>query len=219
MVPPVSCRRKQLRRGVSYRIEGQRTFVPLRFAPHESYFVVFRAPTALTTASVPEPSVERLDTLNDEWSVTFQQGRGVGATALAMRAGTWTEHPDAAIRHFSGTATYARTLEVPRAWQGKGRVILDLGDVRERAEVVINGRSAGIAWHPPFRVDVTDALVRGKNRLEVRVTNLWVNRLIGDAQPGAQKITFTTDPPYLPGAPLRTSGLLGPVVLERETQR
>jgi hypothetical protein len=200
---------------VSYRCEGERTWVPLRFDPHESYFVVFRTPTSRTAMSISMPTHETLATLDGDWSVTFQPGRGVATAAQTMRAGSWTEHANAAIRHFSGTATYTRTLEVPRSWQREGRLILDLGDVRELAEVFVNGRSIGIAWHPPFRVDLTDALVRGENRLEIRVTNLWVNRLIGDARPGAQRITFTTDPPYLPDAPLRASGLLGPVKLER----
>jgi hypothetical protein len=91
--------------------------------------------------------------------------------------------------------------------------MLDLGDVRELAEVSINGRPLGIAWHPPYRVDVTEAVKPGENTLEVKVTNLWVNRLIGDQQPGAKKYTFTVMPTYKADAPLRPSGLLGPVRL------
>ena len=89
--------------------------------------------------------------------------------------------------------------------------MLDLGDVRELATVTVNGKSVATVWRPPFRVDVTDAIRRGRNDISIDVTNLWVNRLIGDAQPGAKPQTFTTGPTYLPDAPLRPSGLLGPV--------
>ncbi len=75
----------------------------------------------------------------------------------------------------------------------------------------MNGKPVGEAWKPPYRLDITDAAKAGPNRLEIKVTNLWVNRLVGDAQPGAQKIAFTTLPTYRADAPLRPSGLLGPV--------
>ena len=94
--------------------------------------------------------------------------------------------------------------------------MLDLGEVRELAEVIVNGKSAGILWKPPYRADLTGLTQPGANTLEVRVTNLWVNRLIGDAQPGAKPITFTALKTYRADAPLRPSGLLGPVTLERE---
>ena len=90
---------------------------------------------------------------------------------------------------------------------------LDLGDVGEVAEVRINGQSVGGAWHAPYRVEIGSATRKERNMLEVRVANLWVNRLIGDAQPGAQKVAFTSMPTYGASAPLRRSGLIGPVQL------
>ncbi len=89
---------------------------------------------------------------------------------------------------------------------------LDLGDVKNLAEVIVNGKSLGIVWKKPFRVDVTGALKAGENKIEIKVTNLWVNRLIGDAQPGVtNKITYTTMPFYQANSKLLPSGLLGPV--------
>jgi hypothetical protein len=137
-----------------------------------------------------------------------------------MTTGSWSEQTDVAIRYFSGTASYSQSLKVPAGWQrGTDRLVLDLGEVRELAEVLVNGRSQGIVWHPPYRVDVTDAMHSGSNQIEIRVTNLWVNRLIGDAQndgqSDAKKVTFTIFPPYRADAPLRPSGLLGPVRLDR----
>ena len=91
-----------------------------------------------------------------------------------------------------------------------------IGDV---AEVRVNGKPVGTAWHAPYRLNIGDAVKRGSNRLEVRVANVWVNRLIGDVQPGAQKVAFVAAPTYKPDAPLRPSGLIGPVTLQVERKR
>jgi hypothetical protein len=121
------------------------------------------------------------------------------------------------VRYFSGTATYRQTLRVPAGAAKAGKpLFLDLGEVHDVAEVVVNGTSAGVAWKAPYRVALTGLVKPGANTIEVRVTNLWVNRLIGDAQPGATPITFTTLKTYRADAPLRPSGLIGPVVLEGE---
>jgi hypothetical protein len=97
---------------------------------------------------------------------------------------------------------------------------LDLGRVREIAETKINGTSAGdILWKPPFIADVSSALKPGRNHIEVTVTNLWPNRLIGDQQPGATSYTFTDYQPYTKDSPLIESGLLGPVRLLSETPK
>jgi len=80
--------------------------------------------------------------------------------------------------------------------------------------VRINGRLAGTAWRAPYAVDISGTVHAGRNMLDIRVANLWVNRLIGDQQPGATKISFTTVKTYTPKAPLRPSGLIGPVTLQ-----
>ena len=86
------------------------------------------------------------------------------------------------------------------------------------AEVTINGKPVGIAWKYPYRLDVSDALKPGVNKLEIRVANLWPNRLIGDQQPDAQKkYTFTVRNPYKANSPLLPSGLLGPIEFVRES--
>lgn len=102
-------------------------------------------------------------------------------------------------------------------WFAQGaRLWLDLGEVKNLAEVVINSKSLGVVWKTPFRVDVTEALKPGANAVDIKVTNLWVNRLIGDQQPNAtRKYTYTTMPFYRANSPLLPSGLLGPVRLVR----
>ena len=92
--------------------------------------------------------------------------------------------------------------------------MLQLGKVKNLAEVKVNGKSAGTVWKQPFEVDVTGLLNEGDNQLEIEVTNLWVNRLIGDAQPNCRRrVTYTDAQYYAPDAPLEESGLMGPVSL------
>jgi hypothetical protein len=107
-------------------------------------------------------------------------------------------------------ATYTKTVQAFAAWFKPGAEIwLDLGDVKDIAEVAVNGKPVAAAWRKPFRVNLTGVLKSGANTLEVKVANVWVNRMIGDQQPGAQKITSTQS--YRADSPLVPSGLLGPV--------
>jgi len=120
------------------------------------------------------------------------------------------------VKYFSGTATYTRTFDAQAAWFSKdAHISIDLGDVKNLAEVSLNGKPLGTVWHAPYRVDATDALRPGANELSIKVTNAWVNRLIGDQQANVDvKYTFTTVKPYRANSPLLPSGLLGPVTLD-----
>ncbi len=204
---------------VTYQIRSGRTTVSLHLDPWGSIFVVFHKPATALSLQVPEP-VETVvpDTdkkLNANWMVSFEPDRGAPVGASFDRLASWTDNPDHGVKYFSGTATYTKTINVPRsAFTPGAHLWLDLGDVREIADVQINGRDLGILWKTPFRLEVTQALTPGKNQLRIKVTNLWVNRLIGDQQPGAQKkFTFTDFTPYKADSPLLPSGLLGPVRL------
>jgi hypothetical protein len=159
------------------------------------------------------------EALNRDWSVSFQQGRGVPETVGFHHLVSWTELPlptsDDGVKYYSGTATYSKTIEVPADDLAHGAHLwLDLGDVREIAEVTVNGADLGILWKTPFKVDGTGEIRPGKNRIEIRVTNFWVNRMIGDQQPWAlKKYVFADFTPYKADSPLLLSGLLGPVHL------
>ena len=117
------------------------------------------------------------------------------------------------MKYFSGIATYTKKFKLPKGAKPGGELVLDLGQIGDIAEVRVNGQVAGTAWHAPYRVDIGKAAKQGTNSLEIRVANRWINRLIGDVQPGAQKITWTSIPTYTAQAPLRPSGLVGPVRL------
>jgi len=197
----------------SYRIADGRTTVPLKLEPWGTVFVVFRNPATATSRTVPEKTETQLATIQGPWIVRFQEGRGAPASITLDSLISWPDSTDPGVKYFSGTATYTKTINAPRQWFVKrAHIVLDLGTVKDLAEVVVNGKSLGIVWHDPYRADVTAALKPGANEVTIKVTNTWVNRLIGDMQPGVtKKITFTVVKPYKADSPLQPSGLLGPI--------
>ena len=207
---------------VSYSIAGGRTTIPLHLDPWGTLFVVFLKPASSAELKIPEPHETTIDSLdhalNSDWRVGFQPNRGAPDHSVGFhRLTSWSDFPESevGIRYFSGTATYSKTIQVPAALLTPGaRLWLDLGDVEDLARVTIDGKDLGVLWKTPYKVDVTRALVPGENRISIEVTNLWVNRLIGDQQPWAlKKYTFTDFTPYKADSPLLPSGLLGPVRL------
>lgn len=191
----------------------------------------------------PEPT-----SVAGPWQVRFQPGRGAPEAIELKGLRCWTTHPDPGVRHFSGTATYrTRFRWQPTAGGSRGlRWMLDLGRVEVIADVRLNGRPLGTLWRAPFAVDVSEILRPGWNELEVAVTNLWPNRMIGDEQlpedsrrhangtlvewpdwlerdepSPTGRITFTTWRLWSGDAPLQPSGLLGPVRIRavREVSR
>lgn len=124
-------------------------------------------------------------------------------------------------------------MKTPAAMADR-KIWIDLGQVDDLAEVWVNGKLAGTVWKPPYKADITGFVQPGSNHIEIKAVNLWVNRLIGDVQPDVtKKITFTAaggkialntprprsaSMPYRPDAPLRPSGLIGPVTILEETR-
>ena len=198
---------------LSYRIENGETIVPLTLLADESVHIVFRKPAQGDALAIKKLEPTEVGRVDGPWTVSFQAGRGAPTSTTMAALAPLDQNAAPGIKYFSGIATYANTLSTPRGWKAGQPLWLDLGEAREVAEVLVNGKPAGYAWHAPYRVDISAALRPGTNRLEIRVANLWVNRLIGDAQPGAQKVTWSALPTYLPNAPLRRSGLIGPVRL------
>lgn len=174
-------------------------------------------------ADLPEPLE-----IPGPWQVEFPAQMDVPQQATFEQLQSWTEHPQTAVRFFSGTATYRRSFELPADRASADRQVwLDLGQVESLAEVTVNGRELGVLWKPPFVVDITAAVQPGSNRLEVRVTNTWLNRLIGDKQhpqgfsdagPLQFKPFLAADILHRLGNQPVPAGLLGPVRI-RTTQR
>ncbi len=184
-------------------------------------------------------SAAKRSSVNGPWKVTFPPKLGAPASATFDKLISWPDSTDIGIKYFSGSATYETSLEAPGSLFGAGNAIfLDLGTVKNIAEVWVNGTSLGTLWKPPFRLDVSNRIHPGRNTLRVRVTNLWPNRIIGDEQlpsdvewngdvikawpqwlidgkprPPSQRITFTTWKVFSKDSPLYPAGLIGPVEL------
>jgi alpha-L-rhamnosidase len=204
------------REPLAYRREGSRTVVTVPFEARGSAFIVFRGVAGPAQQELPSTSTEVVMDLNAAWQLSFIKGPSAPAPRISS-SGDWREVSDS--RYFSGTALYQRELQVTASHIRDGSLFLDLGAVGDIAKLRVNGVEVITLWKAPYRVDVTQHLRAGSNKLEIEVTNLWVNRLIGDAQPGAKPVTFTTLPTYEASAPLRASGLIGPVRLTRITSK
>jgi hypothetical protein len=151
-----------------------RSMSPGRFALH----LASGATLSLTVTDLPPPVA-----VSGPWEVQFAAGWGAPDRVTLLKLASWSEHDDPGIRYFSGTAVYRGELIVPPAMLDGGITpILDLGQVQVIARVRINGRDLGILWKKPFLADASGVLKPGRNQLEIEVTNLWPNRLIGDEQ-------------------------------------
>jgi hypothetical protein len=203
----------------TYKVENGRTTVPLQLEPWGTVFVVFRHNAGALSFTAPAVSETQLSTVTGPWAIAFQPGRGAPDSIRLDQLASWTTNDDAGVKYFSGVGTYTKTIDAPAAWFATGaHVWIDLGQVKELAQVEVNGKPLGTVWHTPFRVDATGVLHAGSNQLIVKVTNLWPNRMIGDLQPGVTNpITFADIKPYKANSPLTDSGLLGPVEIIRAT--
>lgn len=203
------------------------TIVPLQLAERESVFVVFRHDNVEPAPAAPPKTATRLATLNGLWTLRFPAHWGAPASIQLPALTSWTESSIPGVKYFSGTATYEKQWMVPSSWLRPGRQIyIDLGTVRDIAQVRINGASAGMVWAPPYRLDVTRLLKAGENRIAIDVTNEWTNRIVGDRLlPADQRILSPVAAPpgrsflFGPSGPAE-SGLIGQVILvsEQSTQ-
>ncbi len=209
---------------------------PLVLAPYESRVLVLSdTPLAAAEAQRPGPASVLAD-LGRDWQLAFP---GSAATRLMPQLRSWTD--EEATRYFSGVATYSKTVRLDAAQLAGQRVLLDFGPgtalastprvpagmramldspVREAAEVWVNGKRAGAVWHPPYRVDVTQYLAPGSNRIEVKVANLALNALAGQALPDYRLLSARYGQRFVPQdtqliAP-RPAGILGPLKLVGE---
>ncbi len=186
----------------AYTEADGRTSLPLEFAPCGSWFVVFREPAENASrhgANQQPRSTTTLSELSGPWQVTFDPQWGGPGTVEFPDLVSWPERDEPGIKFYSGTAVYRKTFELPDAFASfppdDQRLWLDLGNVRELAEVKVNGQSCGIVWSPPFRVDISGAVKPGANQLEIEVVNFWPNRIIGDdALPPEQRLNPNQHP-------------------------
>jgi hypothetical protein len=132
------------------------------------------------SSSLEVSTIEAPQPVHGPWRVTFPPSLGAPPEITLSELISLHKHSEDGVRYFSGTATYSNSFRAERPGAGGKRLFLDLGQVEVFAEVHLNGRNLGVLWRPPYRVDITDAVRSGENKLEVLATNLWPNRLIGD---------------------------------------
>ncbi len=216
--------------------------IPMELGPLGSVFVVFRKTGSVADVLLDSLAIETFAvadgpaamTLNGAWQVEFPEGWGAPRETTFSKLHSWTESKDEGIRFFSGIATYRQSFEVPQSLAEQERLFLELGDLAEIAEVSLNGKRLGLVWLPPYRIEITDSIQAGSNQLEVRIANLWANRLNGDSLlPDSARFTRSnldrmqtdptsdssygripngeTRPEYSEIPPLMKSGLFGPV--------
>jgi hypothetical protein len=206
---------------VIYETADGRTTVPLHLEAREAVFVVFRQPAVQPSRSLSHLMMMRVATVSGPWEVSFPPNLGAPSRIQLDQLSSWTTHSEEGVKYFSGTATYTKEVSASQEWFRSGtRVFLDLGKVADLAEVSINGHPLGLVWKAPYRVEATQALKPGPNWIEIKVTNEWTNRILGDQLSPPEKRILAAAPILRgfggmgagpPTPPV--SGLLGPVTI------
>lgn len=198
-----------------YTVNQGTTQIALRLEAFESAFIVFRKDATAKPANprrknYPEP-VQSIG-MDGAWQVKFDTSqRGPENIVTFDTLMDWSKHPDERIAHYAGSATYEKTIAIDDLMDGYVYKI-DLGKVIALAKVTVNGQPVGGVWTPPYKVDISQALRKGENKIEITVTNTWANRLIGDHKlPAEDRTTWALFNPYTADSPLEPAGLLGPV--------
>ncbi len=141
---------------------------------------------AASVASVPEPQL-----LAPPFLVEFNEAFGVPKSVVFDKLESWTEHPNLGVKNYSGIARYSKEFDASAPARGE-RAYLEFDNISEIAEIFINGKSAGVIWKPPFRIEIGKLLKDGRNKLEIDVANTWVNRCLYDSTlPKQERITWS----------------------------
>jgi hypothetical protein len=201
-----------------YSDNGRTTTIPLKFEPYESAFVVFKKNNfAKGSQRSNYPTVNKNIEITQPWLVSFDtKMRGPAKPVVFNTLTDWSKNLNDSIKFYSGVAHYYNTFTIDRLLKGS-QYVIDLGVIKAFGKVTVNGKTIGGAWTPPYQVDITRALKPGVNRLDIKVVNTWVNRLIGDERlPASERKTSALFKPNADGE-LQPAGLLGPVTVKELT--
>lgn len=204
----------EIRRLSDFENTGDHTALQMELEGNESVFLVFRKNDKATEKKNNFPVKETVYSVDTPWKVTFEAGkRGPEAPVVWSQLTDWMNSENDSIKYFSGQAVYETAFTLGELPQKS--LYLDLGHVMVMAKVTLNGQYVGGVWTFPYRLNVTEYLKKGENKLEITVVNNWQNRLIGDQHlPEDQRPTWTTINPWKADSPLQSSGLLGPVEIQ-----
>ncbi|QNA43465.1 glycosyl hydrolase [Lacibacter sediminis] len=194
------------------------TAVPLKLAPYESVFIVFRkAINNKSTVNIAAnyPSATTLVNLKGPWMVKFDSlQRGPSSPVVFDTLMDWTKSGDDRIKYYSGTAIYNTTFNLDKL-PAHNNISISLGSVTAMAKVFVNGTYAGGLWTAPYKLDISKLMKEGKNEVKIEVVNNWMNRLIGDSKlPKEERPTWSPFNTYKATSTLQPSGLFGPVKIE-----
>jgi hypothetical protein len=228
----------------TYTRKGNITAIPLQFEANQSFFVVFnpeKQPTAASKSNLKNfPGKKSIAMLDGTWKLTFDPAFGGPGEVVFDRLEDWTQRPEEGIKYYSGSVIYQKNFKLSKSQlSSDSRRWIHLGEVYNLAEVTLNGQNLGTLWTAPWSLDISKAVKEGDNQLQIKVVNLWPNRLIGDEkipsdgianrkwpewllqkQPRkSARTTFATYNFYKKDAPLLKSGLIGPVVILTEGRK
>ena len=171
---PYTGERKRIK---EFTQDENHTIIDLSIEQVESYFIVFSEQAS--TQEVRNTAKAMLAKLIDSpWDVSFVKGVDIPAAIKLNSLIDLKDHPKNDVKYFAGTALY--TTEFEYSPSRDNDYYLDLGKVTQFARVKLNGLDLGVQMWAPYRFSLKDQLKDGRNTLEVEVTNLWPNRLIGD---------------------------------------
>ncbi|KAA9036106.1 hypothetical protein FW778_19650 [Ginsengibacter hankyongi] len=195
----------------------------LQLPPNGSCFIIFSSQRRQLPGYYVAGS-NSVTQIKGPWTLSFPRHRGAPDSVKLDTLISWTDYPDSGVKYFSGTATYKKNIAISSATiKMDSLVVLDLGNVRDVAEVIVNGRSSGILWTYPFKLNIKSYLKPGENIVEIKITNMWVNRLTGDMNlPKGKKFCQTNVPDITQDRSpvgdekyhVQPSGLFGPVTIE-----
>ena len=194
---------------------ADRTAIDLRFAPRESYFVVLQDEMMdYQEALTAEVEVSEVLPLHSSWTLSFNPEMGGPLEQKTVEGlGDWTKHSDPQVKYYSGTVVAKTIFETVKS-DGKCTYRLNIPLLNTAAEVIVNGRSAGILWCAPYDIDITRFVKRGQNHLELRIANSLWNRLVGDASlPEQERVTWQTHPLATSSDTLVPSGVAGDITI------
>lgn len=171
---------------ITWQTDNNRTIMDLQLESAQSVFVVLKTLTDKRTNVAKE--VNSLSPINIEgaWSVDFdEKSRGPKEKITFNELTDWSENTNELIRYYSGTAVYHNKFTLKL--EDDVSYYLELDNIYNMAGVKVNGKSCGVIWTKPYKVEITDALKNGDNVLEISVSNTWANRIMGDEDFGAEK--------------------------------